>query len=95
MPTLIQVKNVHKAYGSNVIFDDASVDLSHGDRIGVIGRNGAGKTTLLKLILGQEELDDGIVVKSSGLRLSQLEQQSPFGPGEAVLPFLMRDSGRE
>ncbi|MBI4970495.1 MAG: ABC-F family ATP-binding cassette domain-containing protein [Candidatus Omnitrophica bacterium] len=95
MGVLIQINNIHKSYGPNVIFDEASVILSSEQKIGLIGRNGAGKSTLCKLITGHEELDSGEIRKSSDLRLSYLEQQDPFKQEETVIDFLMRYTGRE
>ena len=95
MGVLIQVNNIHKSYGANVIFDDATVVLASDQKIGLIGRNGAGKSTLCKMITGHEELDGGLIRKSSDLRLSYLEQQDPFHPDENVMDFLMRYTGKE
>ena len=92
---LIQLRNIHKSFGPQVIFDDVSATFSAGDRLGVIGRNGSGKTTLCKLILDDEEADAGQVVRSPRLRLSYLEQQDPYEAGETVLAFLMRYTGKE
>ena len=95
MSILIQLKSVHKSYGDLVLFDEATCAFGKGDKIGVIGRNGAGKSTLCKLITGEEEPDAGQVTKSTALRLSYLEQASPFSADEQVLPFLARYTGKE
>ncbi|MBI4397801.1 MAG: ABC-F family ATP-binding cassette domain-containing protein, partial [Candidatus Omnitrophica bacterium] len=95
MGVLLQVNNLHKSYGPAVIFDDASVVFSEGQKIGLIGRNGAGKSTLCKIIIGQEEADAGVIRKGPELGLSYLEQQDPFLAGETVLDFLMRYTGKE
>jgi len=92
---LIQLQSIYKRYGPLVIFDDASALFDKRDKIGVIGRNGAGKSTLCKVLLGFEEVDSGQVRTSSQLRLSYLEQRSPFEPDETVMAFLQRQSGRE
>ena len=94
-PVLIQFQSIYKRYGVTVIFDEASVLLDKRDKVGVIGRNGAGKSTLCKLLLEEEEVDSGQIQRSSQLRLSYLEQRSPFEGDESVLAFLMRHSGRE
>lgn len=90
MSILIQLQDIHKAYGTHTIFDDASVSFAKSDKIGGIGRNGAGKTTLCKLITGEEDPEAGTISKSPRLRLSYLEQGTPFAPEEEVLAFLMR-----
>ena len=95
MPAILQLKEIHKSFGSRVIFDEASVTLNSEQKAGFIGRNGAGKSTLCKILIGQETADDGQVIQSSDLRLSYLEQHDPFKPGETVLAFLERYTGQE
>src|SRR3989338_10029334 len=95
MKILLQLSQVHKSYGSNVILDDATVSFGEGQKIGVIGRNGAGKSTLCKIITGHEEADSGVVAKSAGLSLSYLEQHDPYSLEETVMGFLMRHTGKE
>ncbi len=94
MAVLLQVLNAHKSYGHQVLLDGAEVTLTDAHKVGFIGRNGAGKSTLLRVLLGDEELDQGEVVKHPKLRLGYLRQHDPFLPGETVLEFLMRDSGQ-
>jgi ATP-binding cassette subfamily F protein 3 len=95
MGVLIQVDRIHKSYGARVILDAATVSLSEGQKIGMIGRNGAGKSTLCKIIIGQEEADGGEIVKNSQLRLSYLEQHDPYSLDETVMDFLKRYTGKE
>ncbi len=95
MKILLQLSQIHKSYGSNVILDDATVSFGEGQKIGVIGRNGAGKSTLCKIITGHEEADGGVVAKSAGLSLSYLEQHEPYSLDETVMGFLMRHTGKE
>jgi ATP-binding cassette subfamily F protein 3 len=93
MATLIQITRACKSYGDQVLLDNAEATLSDNVKVGFIGRNGAGKSTLLRVILGEEELDSGEVLRHPGLRLGYLRQHDPFQPGECALEFLMRDSG--
>jgi len=51
-------------------------------KVGFIGRNGAGKSTLLRILLGEEELDSGDVIRHPSLRLGYLRQHDPFLPEE-------------
>src|SRR5437868_14396835 len=92
---LLQLNNIHKSYGANVILDDAGASFSENQKIGVIGRNGAGKSTLCKIITGHEEADAGTVAKSQDLRLSYLEQHDPYKLDETVISFLMHYTGKE
>src|SRR5436305_7190654 len=93
MATLLQITNACKSYGDQVLLDGADATLADNVKVGFIGRNGAGKSTLLRVLLGEEELDSGEVIRSSNLRLGYLRQHDPFLPGETALEFLMRDSG--
>ena len=94
MAVLLDIKNASKRYGHQVLLDEASATITDDGKIGFIGRNGAGKSTLLRVILGEEELDGGQVIRHPRLRLGYLRQHDPFLPGETALAFLMRDSGQ-
>ena len=94
MAVLMQIKNAHKSYGSQVLLDDAEVTLVDDVKVGFVGRNGAGKSTLLRIMLGEEELERGEVVRHPKLRLGYLRQHDPFHAGETAIDFLMRDSGQ-
>ena len=94
MAVLMQLKDAHKSYGSQVLLDGAEMTLVEDVKVGFVGRNGAGKSTLLRILLGEEELERGEVVRHPRLRLGYLRQHDPFQPGETALEFLMRDSGQ-
>src|SRR5580698_3404766 len=92
MATLLQITRAHKSYGDQVLLDGAEATLSDNVKVGFVGRNGAGKSTLLRVLIGEEELDSGEVIRHPKLRLGYLRQHDPFLPGESALDFLMRDS---
>lgn len=94
MAVLLQIKGAQKSYGDQVLLDNADATLTDDVKVGFIGRNGAGKSTLLRILLGEEELDRGEVIRHPKLRLGYLRQHDPFLPGETALDFLMRDSGQ-
>lgn len=94
MAVLLQIQNAHKTYGDQVLLDGAEATLIDDVKVGFVGRNGAGKSTLLRVLLGDEELDRGEVIRHPKLRLGYLRQHDPFLPGETSLEFLMRDSGQ-
>src|SRR5438105_5651084 len=94
MAVLLQIKNAHKSYGDQVLLDGAEATLTDDVKYGFIGRNGAGKSTLLRILLGEEELDRGEIIRHPKLRLGYLRQHDPFLPGETAQAFLMRDSGQ-
>ncbi len=95
MKSLLQISKLKKSYGARTLFEDATASFGERQKIGVIGRNGAGKSTLFRIILEQEEADSGDVIRSRQLRLGYVEQHAPFEPGESVLDFLQRYTGRE
>ncbi len=94
MAVLLQVKNAYKSYGDQVLLDGAECTITDDVKVGFVGRNGAGKSTLLRVLLGEEELDRGEVMRHPKLRLGYLRQHDPFQQGETALEFLMRDSGQ-
>ncbi|MCY7271221.1 MAG: energy-dependent translational throttle protein EttA [Sphingomonas bacterium] len=71
---VIEAKNLTKAYGDKLLFDDLSFNLPPGGIVGVIGANGAGKTTLFKLITGAETADTGSVEIGSTVHLGYVDQ---------------------
>ncbi len=94
MATLLQISKASKRYGDQVLLDNADATISDSTKVGFVGRNGAGKSTLLRVLLGEEELDSGEIIRHPGLRLGYLRQHDPFLPDETSLDFLMRDSGQ-
>ncbi|MDQ3482534.1 MAG: energy-dependent translational throttle protein EttA [Pseudomonadota bacterium] len=71
---VIEVRNVTKAYGDKLLFEDLSFSLPPGGIVGVIGPNGAGKTTLFKLVTGQEQPDSGTVEVGPTVHLGYVDQ---------------------
>lgn len=94
MPILIQIRGADKSYGEQVLLDDAEMTIADDVKVGFVGRNGAGKSTLLRVLLDEEELERGEVIKHSSLEVGYLRQHDPFLPGESAMDFLMRESGQ-
>jgi ATP-binding cassette subfamily F protein 3 len=94
MSVLLQLTDGVKSYGDQMLLDNASVTLYEDVKVGFIGRNGAGKSTLLRVLLGDEEVDSGTVMRSPHLRVGYLRQHDPFQAGESAMDFLIRDSGQ-
>lgn len=92
MSVLLQLNKGEKSYGDQLLLDDADVTLYENVKVGFVGRNGAGKSTLLRVLLGDEELDSGEVIRAADLNVGYLRQHDPFLPDESALEFLMRDS---
>jgi len=75
---MIQADNLKLAYGAQEVLNGASFSLQSGERCGLIGRNGSGKSTLFRLIVGDEEPDQGRIILPKGYRLGVLQQQIRF-----------------
>ena len=84
MPPLINVRSISKAFGADPLFQNVSLTVSEGDRIGLIGPNGSGKSTLLRILAGTEDTDDGEIAFRKRLRLSYVEQESEFRSADTV-----------
>lgn len=87
---LLQINDGYKAYSTQVLFDGATFAINTGEHVGVIGPNGAGKSTLFKVLIGEEDLDSGKVVRSQSLRLGYLSQHDNWLPGETGDTYLER-----
>jgi ATP-binding cassette ChvD family protein len=72
--TVVEFKNVRKAYGDKLLIEDLNFNLPRGGIVGVIGPNGAGKTTLFKMIVGQEKPDSGEVKLGETVKIAYAEQ---------------------
>ena len=82
--TQVALSAVSVEFGDTVILRDVTVTISPGERWGIIGRNGTGKTTLFNLITGALEPTRGSISRSSGLRITLLEQHRDFGDATTV-----------
>lgn len=82
---LITMEHVSKSYTERMLFDDVSLGINEGDRIGIIGINGTGKSTFLKLLAGVEEADAGSIVKGKDVRISYLPQNPAFTDEKTLL----------
>jgi len=71
---VIEVKNISKAYGDKLLFENLSFTLPPGGIVGVIGPNGAGKSTLFRLITGKEQPDSGTIEIGSTVHLGFVDQ---------------------
>jgi ATP-binding cassette, subfamily F, member 3 len=92
---MIQVTNLSKAYGKQLLFDEVSFAIRPGERIGLVGRNGYGKTTLFRLIAREEEPDSGTVQIPSGYRIGYLIQHLQFTKGSVLEEVCQALSARE
>src|SRR5690606_12790438 len=82
---VVEARNVRKAYGEQVLFDDLSFTLPRGGIVGVIGPNGAGKTTTFRLITGQEQPDGGSLRIGETVQVGYVDQsRDALDPNKTV-----------
>lgn len=86
---ILNIEHISKIYGEKVIFDDVSLGIHSGDKIGVIGVNGTGKTTLLKIIAKINEPDKGQIICGNRIRVSYLPQNPEFPKKQSILEYVM------
>jgi ATPase subunit of ABC transporter with duplicated ATPase domains len=87
------IEDLHKSYGSRVIYDGLNLTIRRGERWAVMGRNGAGKTTLLKMIAGAASPDAGAVRLGASLFMGYFAQQSLdiLDPDLTIIEQLQKD----
>lgn len=85
MASCLQVENLTKSYGEQVLFENISFTIEEGRRVALVAKNGTGKTTLLNIIAGREDHDAGSVVPRRDLRIAYLEQSPAYPAGMTVL----------
>lgn len=90
MSALLSCLGISKSYGARPLFQNFSVHLAEGDRLGLIGKNGSGKSTLMEILAGIETPDSGEVVRRKGIRVGYVAQESEFAPRDTVWSVLER-----
>ena len=91
---MISFTRVSKQYGRQVLFVDASFQLNAGEKVGLVGPNGAGKTTLFRMIVGEEQPDEGDVSVPRKLTIGYFRQDVEEMSGRSVIDEVIAGSGR-
>ncbi len=89
---LLTAKNVSKNYTNKVLLDDVDFSIDAGTKTGVIGINGTGKSTLLKLISGQDEVDEGSIIKGNSVYISYLPQNPEFPEDTTIIEYVLSEN---
>ena len=93
--SLISLVDASKDFGIRTLFEDLTLHIREGDRVGLIGPNGAGKSTLLRVLSGKEPLGGGERRCSSRLRIELVGQDSTVEPGLTVLEQVLAGCGEK
>ncbi|MDD2689642.1 MAG: ABC-F family ATP-binding cassette domain-containing protein [Candidatus Omnitrophica bacterium] len=91
---MITLTNLSKNYGRKTLFEDISLNINHGEKIGLIGPNGSGKSTLFSLILGAIEPSSGEVSVNKNIHIGHLPQEASFASAHTVLSELIEGDER-
>jgi ATP-binding cassette subfamily F protein uup len=84
LPPIIAAQGLSKRYGAEPLFQNISLTLSEGERVGLIGPNGSGKSTLLEILYGRVRPDSGEVAIRKRTRLASVTQNSEFPPDATI-----------
>ncbi len=88
---LLQIEQLTKSFGDRILFEDVSLGVFQGDKIGIVAQNGAGKTTFLNILAGREDYDSGKVTFRNGIRVGYLEQIPPMDQNMTALEYASLD----
>jgi ATPase subunit of ABC transporter with duplicated ATPase domains len=91
---MISFSGIHKQYGKQLVFVDASFQLNPGEKVGLVGPNGSGKTTLFRMVVGEEDPDEGDVSVPRRITIGYFRQDVEEMAGRSVLDEAIAGSGR-
>jgi len=86
---MLTVSQLSKSFSGRILFDDVSLQVNRGDRIGLVGPNGAGKSTLFSLILGEASPDTGQITIEKSATIGFLPQETAAAKDETVLELAL------
>ena len=86
---MLTVSQLTKSFGGRILFEDVSLQVNRGDRIGLVGPNGAGKSTLFSLLLGEASPDAGKIAFEKNATIGFLPQETASAGEETVLELAM------
>ena len=89
----LDVQNLTKRFGAQVLFDKISFSIAEGQKVGLVARNGTGKSTLMSVLMGKEGHESGDIIYRRDLKVGFLEQSPKFDPEESVLDACFNHEG--
>jgi ATPase subunit of ABC transporter with duplicated ATPase domains len=90
---MISFAGVTKQYGGQILLVEASFQINPGERIGLVGPNGAGKSTVFRMIVGDEEADDGVIERPRKLTVGFFRQDTGDMAGRSILAETVAGAG--
>ncbi len=84
-PAVISAKDLRLQFGLQQVFNDATMSVHEGEKLGLVGRNGSGKTSLMRIIAGTENPDSGTVSRRNGMAIGYLAQEFTLDESASVL----------
>jgi len=89
---LLGAERLGLEYPTKVVFEQVTVGIADGDRIGIVGRNGDGKSSLMRMLAGEIEPDGGKVTRRGGVRIGVLSQRDSFGESNTIAEAIVGDT---
>src|SRR5437660_887775 len=89
LSAMLTVSQLSKSFAGRALFDDVSLQVNRGDRIGLVGPNGAGKSTLFALLLGDVSPDKGTIAIEKNATIGFLPQETAAAGNETVLELAL------
>ena len=84
-PAVISAKDLRLQFGLQQVFNDATMSVHEGEKLGLVGRNGTGKTSLIRILAGDENPDSGTVSRRNGMIISYLAQEFTLDDEASVI----------
>lgn len=93
MTPFLDIQNLTKSFGSQILFKNISFSVGEGQKVGLVAKNGTGKTTLLEILSDHEGYDEGNIIYRNDIRISYLKQIPEFNPEVSVLDACFNHKG--
>lgn len=84
-PAVVSAKDLRLQFGLQQVFNDATMSIHEGEKLGLVGRNGSGKTSLMRILVGTEKPDSGIISRRNGIIVSHLAQEFVLDDDASVI----------